>query len=82
MEQQELKKRFDKLLAEYQLPQQIERLYQKAVECGALDIAGETGDDYRLAKIIWHAIALKLREESIPYHADNRILAQNLSLFL
>jgi len=51
MEQQELKKRFDELLAEYQLPQQIERLYENAVESGAIDISGETRDDYRLAKL-------------------------------
>ncbi|MCR8560322.1 hypothetical protein KXD93_21900 [Mucilaginibacter sp. BJC16-A38] len=82
MEKQLLKKRFDELLTEYDLSGQIERLYQKAVDSGAIDVDRESGDDYRLAKIIWYAIILKLREESVPYHPDNRKEAQNLSLFL
>lgn len=82
MQKEELKQRFDELLNEYQLPEQIERLYQKAVDCGVIDIAGETEKDYRLAKIIWYAILLKLREDSVPFHSDNRKLAQDLSLFL
>ncbi|WDF79036.1 hypothetical protein PQ469_03325 [Mucilaginibacter sp. KACC 22773] len=82
MEKQLLKKRFDELLTEYDLSGQIERLYQKAVDSGAIDVERESGDDYRLAKIIWYAIILKLREESVPYHPDNRKEAQNLSLFL
>jgi len=82
MEKQLLKKRFDELLTEYDLFGQIERLYQKAVDSGAIDVDRESGGDYRLAKIIWYSIILKLREESVPYHPDNRKEAQNLSLFL
>ena len=82
METAQLKERFNELLTEYNLPEQIERLYQKAVDSGALDIANESGEDYRVAKIIWYAILLKLREDAVPFHLDNRKQAQNLSLFL
>ena len=81
METAQLKERFNELLTEYNLPEQIERLYQKAVDSGALDIANESGEDYRVAKIIWYAILLKLREDAVPFHPDNRKQAQNLSLF-
>lgn len=82
METIQLKMRFDELLAAYDLPKQIQLLYKKAIDSGALDIAGENSNDYRLAKIIWYAILLKLREDAVPFHPDNRKEAENLSLFL
>jgi len=82
METATLKIRFDALLAEYDLTKEIDRLYQKAVDSGALDITGETELDYRMAKVIWYAILLKLQQDALPFHPDNRKEAENLALFL
>ena len=82
METAQLKVRFDALLAEYDLQKEIECLYQKAVESGALNITGETDGDYRMAKVIWYAILLKLQQDALPFHPDNRKEAENLALFI
>jgi hypothetical protein len=82
MEMMQLKKRFDELLAEYDLPREIERLYQKAVDSGALNITGEKDGDYRMVKIIWYAVLSKLQQDALPFHPDNRKEAENLTLFL
>jgi hypothetical protein len=82
METAQLKIQFNALLAEYDLTKEIDRLYQKAVNSGALDITGETDGDYRMAKVIWYAILLKLQQDALPFHPDNRKEAENLALFL
>jgi hypothetical protein len=82
METMQLKMRFDELLAAYDLPKEIDRLYQKAVDSGALNITGEKDGDYRMAKVIWYAILLKLQQDALPFHPENRKEAENLALFL
>ncbi len=82
METTQLKARFDELLAEYDLTKEIDRLYQKAVESGALNITGEKDGDYRMVKVIWYAILSKLLQDALPFHPDNRKEAENLALFL
>jgi len=82
METAQLKTRFDELLVEYDLKKEIDRLFQKAVHSGALNISGETDGDYRMAKVIWYAILLKLQQDALPFHPDNRKEAENLALFL
>jgi len=47
-----------------------------------LNITGETDGDYRMAKVIWYAILLKLQQDALPFHPDNRKEAENLALFL
>ena len=82
MNNDQLKQSFDQLLKVTPPLQQINDLYNKAIECGALDIKAEEAGDFRLAKIIYYAILCTMAEQWRPTHADNRKEAENLQLFL
>ena len=82
MKRDALKARFNELLAQYPPADEINRLFEKALECGALDLETDPIADYRLAKIIYHAILLNMAAQCRPYSPENRRKAENLLLFL
>ncbi|MBS1528225.1 MAG: hypothetical protein JST19_21445 [Bacteroidetes bacterium] len=82
MKRDELKARFSELLAQYPPIEEIERLFEKALQSGALNLESDPMTDYRLAKIIYHAILLNMAEQCRPYSPENRKEAENLLLFL
>ena len=82
MKRDELKARFSELLDKYPPMEEIDRLFEKAVNSGALDLENDPLVDYRLAKIVYHTILLNMAEQCRPFSADNRKEADNLLLFL
>lgn len=82
MKKDELKARFSELLKQYPPMDEIDRLFEKAIQSGALDLETDPMADYRLAKIIYHAILLNMAAQCCPYSPENRREAENLLLFL
>ncbi len=82
MKKDELRERFTELLTLHPPLAEIDKLFAKALDSGALDLNNDPIIDYRLAKIIYHAILLNMAEQCRPYSADNRKEAENLLLFL
>ncbi|WP_191967982.1 hypothetical protein [Rhizosphaericola mali] len=56
MTRKELTQRFKELMQQNPPQAEIENLFKKALECGALDLESEPPEDYRLAKIIYYCI--------------------------
>lgn len=54
----------------------------RALNCGALNIEQADSDDYRLPKIILHAVMQCLVDETRPLDKDNRKESNNLYHFL
>ncbi len=82
MTSKELTQRFKELMQQNPPQAEIENLYKKAVECGALYLENEPPEDYRMAKIIYHAILYAMAHEWPPLTAENKQEAENLKLFL
>ena len=82
MKRDELKARFSELLEKYPPMEEIYRLFEKALDSGALVLDSDPLQDYRLAKIIYHAILLNMAEQCRPFSPENRREAENLLLFL
>ncbi|QIH34530.1 hypothetical protein [Sphingobacterium sp. DR205] len=82
MTQAELKDNFRTLLAINPPLKEIEELFCKAVQCGALNFADEEQDSYRSAKIIYHAILCAMADNWQPLAKENREHAENLKIFL
>jgi hypothetical protein len=82
MKKKRLKAIFDEIVADYQPLAEMERLYSKAVNSGALDIENEAEEDYRLPKIILYAILVKMAADCKPLHPANLREAETLLLFL
>ena len=82
MKRDALKARFSELLEQYPPMEEIERLFEKAVDSGAIDIMNDLPSDYRLAEIVYHAILLNMAAQCRPYSEKNRREADNLLLFL
>ena len=72
MKNEELKGRFKELMAYNQPLNEITDLFEQAMDCPALDIAGDTEEGYRLAKIIWHAILSEMAEQCMLYTQSSR----------
>jgi len=77
MTNEDLKERFKELLAYNQPLTEITTLFEQALDCPELNIE-EEADDYRLAKIIWHAILLEMAEQCILYTKGSRGQASKL----
>lgn len=82
MTQWELTERFAVLMHRNPPNGEIERLFKKALQSGALDIENELPDDYRLPKIIYYTILCTMAEEWKPLIEENRKEAENLKRFL
>lgn len=78
MTKEELKERFKELMAYNQPLNEIIVLFEQALDCPALNIAGDTEEGYRLAKIIWHAMLLEMAEQCAPYMKGSRELSAGL----
>ncbi|RKR80667.1 hypothetical protein BDD43_0799 [Mucilaginibacter gracilis] len=82
MEPEEFRIMFKSLMAANSPLTAIEELYNKAVASGAIYLAGEPKDSYRLAKIVYYAILCEMCEQWRPLNGQNRKEAENLRLFL
>jgi hypothetical protein len=82
MSQEELKQRFNELLKQHPIEIEMQQLYYKAVQSGALNIADEPASDYRLPKIILYAVLCAMSETWQPTQEYNRQEAENLKLFI
>jgi len=82
MNSKRLKEKFDEIVNDYQPSAEMDRLFNKALESEILDLDEKTIEDYRLAKIIWYAILLKMAADCRPLDPQNRKEAENLLLFL
>lgn len=78
MTNDELKERFKELMAYNQPLNEITVLFEQALDCPALDIAGDTEEGFRLAKIIWHAILSEMAEQCTLYTESSRELSAGL----
>ena len=54
----------------------------RALNCGALNIEPNDGLDYRVAKIIVHAIMKAMVDETCPLYRADRKESENLYIFL
>ncbi|MDR6919543.1 hypothetical protein [Chryseobacterium sp. 2987] len=78
----ELKDNFRELMAINPPLKEIEELFFKAVESGALNYEDEEQDSYRTVKIIYHAILSKMADAWLPLLKCNHKEAKNLKKFL
>ncbi|RYY22606.1 MAG: hypothetical protein EOP41_07035 [Sphingobacteriaceae bacterium] len=78
MTNEELKQRFRKLMATNQPLNEITTLFNQALDCPELKIKEDNGNDYRLAKIIWHAMLLEMAEQCCPYSESSMELSGKL----
>ena len=82
MTKEDLKERFSELLTQNPPLSEIEKLFNKALNSGALDYESDLEPDYRLAKIIYHSILCSIADQWQPITKDNREIANNLKKFL
>ena len=82
MTQEELKDRFAELLKVNPINSEIEQLYYKAVQSGAINITDEPSTDYRLPKIILYTALCSIADKWSPTQELNRQEAENLKHFL
>lgn len=82
MTKEHLKNRFKELIDANPPLKEIEELFNKALDSGALDYEKEFEQDYRLAKIIYHAILCTMVDQWVPYDKANKDESTNLQLFL
>ncbi len=73
-----LKQRFKELLAYNQPLSEITTLFEQALDCPELNIKEETENDYRLTKIIWHAMLMEMAGQCILYTKSSREQASKL----
>lgn len=82
MTNEQLKDNFRVLLAINPPLKEIEELFDKAVNSGALDYEHEEQDSYRTVKIIYHAILFTMSAQWFPLIKENWENAENLKKFL
>lgn len=82
MEKELFKEKFRELLTINNPLDEITELLDKAVRSGAIYIAGEPDDSFRLCKITYYAILCELCDKWRPLDPQNRKEAKNLRLFL
>lgn len=82
MTKQQLINNFKTLLTINPPLAEIERLFLKAVQSGALRYGEEEEDSYKTAKIIYHAILSSMADTWLPIVKENRDEAKNLKIFL
>ncbi|RKT01762.1 hypothetical protein BCF58_0986 [Chryseobacterium defluvii] len=82
MTQEQLKDNFRVLLTINHPLREIEELFLKSVQCGALNYSEEEEDSYRTAKIIYHSILCKMASRWQPLAQENKNDSANLQKFL
>jgi hypothetical protein len=82
MEKEEFIKQFRGLLTVNNPLTEIDTLLQKAVNSGAVYIAGEPEESYRLCKIVYYAILSEMCNHWKPTDRQHIKEAKNLQLFL
>lgn len=82
MEKEAFIKQFRGLLADNNPLTEIDSLMQKAINSGAVYIAGEQEDCYRLCRIVYYAILCEMCNKWKPTDRQHVKEAKNLQLFL
>ena len=82
MTEQQLIDNFKTLLSINPPLTEIERLFFKAVNSGALNYTEEVDDSFRTAKIIYHAVLSSMADKWLPVTKENRKEAENLLKFI
>lgn len=82
MTQEQLQDNFRTLMTINPPLKEIEELFFKAVQSGALNYEDEEPDSYRTAKIIYHAILCTMATQWFPLVQENWEDAENLKKFL
>lgn len=82
MTKEDLKERFKELVKQNPPLLEIEKLFNKALDSGALDYENDLEQDYRLAKIIYHAILCTMADQWQPVTKENKQAAANLQKFI
>lgn len=82
MTKENLKERFKALMRQNPPLNEIEKLFDKALNSGAVDYEKELGEDYRLVKIIYHAILCAMADQWQPIVKDNKEVSVNLQKFI
>lgn len=82
MTKEDLKKRFKELIKQHPPLTEIEKLFNKALNSGALDYENDLEQDYRLAKIIYHAILCTMADQWQPITKENKEAVANLQKFI
>jgi transcriptional/translational regulatory protein YebC/TACO1 len=82
MTTEQLQEQFKGLMTVDPPKSEIEKLFNKAIESGALDYVDEEEDSYRTAKIIYHAILCAMAKQWKPLISANRSRSEKLKLYL
>lgn len=82
MTKEQLEERFNELLEYNHLEQTVKGMFYLVLESDAIDITSEPERDYRLPKIILHAIFQELANVWRPAFNENRQEAEKIKLFL
>lgn len=82
MTKEDVKERFKELMKQNPPLTEIERLFNKALNSGALDYENDLEQDYRLAKIIYHAILCTMADQWQPITKENKGASANLQKFI
>lgn len=82
MEKLTLREKFDELLADYSPMEEINRLYERALEAGVLHVVPDQEIDFRIPKIIFYAVLLKMASDCQPVTPENKYIAEELLLRL
>lgn len=82
MEKEEVIESFKELMKINPPLVEIERLFNKAINSGALNFEEEDQPSFRISKTIYHAILCTMAEQWQPYHKIDREESKNLKKFL
>lgn len=77
MTKKDLRERFKKFINHHQPLTEIERLFNKVLNSGALDYENDLEQDYRLAKIVYHAILCTMADQWQPITRENKEASAN-----
>jgi len=78
MTKDDVKERFEELLREHPPLTRIEELFNKALSSGSMDYESDLEQNYRLAKIIYHAILCTMADQWQPVTRVNKEASRNL----
>lgn len=82
MKKEELKENFKELMGAASPLSEIETLFYKAVGSAVMDIENIPETEFRTAKIIWHAILLKMADQwAVTSKGDRKKVNQLLTYF-
>ncbi|QHC84704.1 hypothetical protein AS589_07845 [Empedobacter brevis] len=82
MTKEDLKERFKELMNQNPPLWEIEKLFGKTLNSSALDYENDLEYDYRLVKIIYHAILCTMADQWQPFSKDNKEASANLQKFI